>query len=44
MRWQRGQMTPELRTALDDRVVQLVHLYEDVSVVIVVALMVLNPF
>jgi len=38
------QMTPELRTALDDRVVQLVHLYEDVSVVIIVALMVLKPF
>jgi hypothetical protein len=29
---------------MDDRVVRLAHLYEEVSVVIVVALMVLKPF
>lgn len=40
----KGQMTPELRAELDDRLVQLVHLYEDVSVVIVIFLMVFKPF
>lgn len=40
----KGQMTAELRAELDDKVVQFVHLYEDVSVVIVVALMVFKPF
>lgn len=39
-----GQMTPDLQTALDDRVVKLAHIYEEVSVIIVVALMVLKPF
>lgn len=40
----RGEMTPELRAVMDDRVVKLAHLYEEVSLVIVVALMVLKPF
>lgn len=40
----KGQMTPELRLAMDDRAVKLVHRYEEISLVIVVALMVLKPF
>jgi hypothetical protein len=39
-----GQMTPELRAALEDKVVKLAHLYEEVAIVIVVALMVFKPF
>ena len=40
----KGEMTPELRMAMDDRVVRLAHLYEQVALVIIVALMVLKPF
>ena len=40
----KGEITLELRAAIDDRVVKLAHLYEEVSLVIVVALMVLKPF
>ena len=40
----RGQITPELRAAMDDKVVKLAHLYEEVALIIVVALMVLKPF
>lgn len=40
----KGEMTPELRTAANDPVVKLAHLYEEISLVIVVALMVLKPF
>ena len=39
-----GRVTPELRAALDDRVVKLAHLYEEVMVIVVVALMVFRPF
>jgi hypothetical protein len=39
-----GQMTPELRAALEDPVVRLAHLYELVSAAIVVLLMALRPF
>jgi len=39
-----GRITPELTAALDDQVVKIAHLYEQVSIVIVVALMVLKPF
>ena len=39
-----GRMTPELRAALDDKVVKFAHLYEEVAMVIVVALMVFKPF
>jgi len=40
----KGEMTPELRAAMDDPVVQLAHLYEEVALVMIVALMVLKPF
>ncbi len=40
----REEMTPELRAALEDGVVKLAHRYEEVSLVLVVALMVLKPF
>ena len=39
-----GRMTPELRAALEDKVVKLAHLYEEVAIVVVVALMVFKPF
>jgi hypothetical protein len=39
-----GRITPGLRAAIDDPVVKLAHLYEQVSVIIVVALMVFKPF
>jgi uncharacterized membrane protein len=40
----KGEMTLELRSAMDDRVVKLAHFYEEISLVVVVALMVLKPF
>jgi uncharacterized membrane protein len=40
----KGEMTPELRAAMDDRAVRLAHLYEEVSLVMIVALMVWKPF
>ena len=39
-----GRMTSVLRGELDDRVVKLAHLYEQVSVALIVALMVFKPF
>jgi uncharacterized membrane protein len=39
-----GRMTSELRTALEDQVVKLAHLYEGVSAILIVALMVFKPF
>jgi hypothetical protein len=39
-----GRITPELRAAIDDPVVKLAHLYEQASVIVVVALMVFKPF
>jgi uncharacterized membrane protein len=39
-----GRMTPDLRANLDDKVVRLAHLYEEVALVIVIALMVFKPF
>jgi uncharacterized membrane protein len=39
-----GRMTPGLRLALEDKVVKLAHLYEEISIIIVVALMVFKPF
>jgi hypothetical protein len=39
-----GHVTAELRAAMDDPVVKLAHLYEQVSVIVVVALMVFKPF
>jgi uncharacterized membrane protein len=38
------EMTPELRTVMDDRMVKLAHPYEEVSLMMIVALMVLKPF
>jgi hypothetical protein len=40
----KGEITPELRAAMDDAVVKLAHLYEEVSVIAIVILMVLKPF
>ena len=40
----KGEMTRQLRGALDDPVTRFVHWYEMVSLVIVVALMVFKPF
>jgi len=39
-----GRITPELRAAMDDRVVQYAHYYEELSTIVIVALMVLKPF
>lgn len=39
-----GEITSELRKAMDDPVVKLGHFYEEVSVIVVVILMVLKPF
>jgi uncharacterized membrane protein len=40
----KGQMTAELRAALNDRVVRMAHLYELVMIVVIVYLMVFKPF
>ena len=40
----RGEITPELRAAMGDRVVSLAHWYEEISVVAIATLMVLKPF
>jgi hypothetical protein len=40
----KGQMTPELRTHLNDPVVRLAHTYELVSMVAIMYLMVFKPF
>jgi hypothetical protein len=40
----RGQMTPELRTHLDDPVVRAAHWYELVMMAVVLFLMVFKPF
>ena len=39
-----GRITPDLRTVMDDPVVRAAHLYEEISVIIIVALMVFKPF
>ncbi len=39
-----GQITPQLREALHDPVVRMVHWYEEISLVVVVLLMVFKPF
>lgn len=39
-----GQMTPELRTTLDDPIVKYAHIYEAVMLLVIVALMVFKPF
>lgn len=40
----RGEITSELHAAMDDNVVELAHLYEEISIIAIVALMVLKPF
>jgi len=39
-----GRITPELRQAMDDPVVKYAHLYEEVSLIVIVILMVMKPF
>jgi hypothetical protein len=39
-----GRITTELLTALDDPVVKLAHIYEEVMILVIVALMVFKPF
>jgi uncharacterized membrane protein len=39
-----GQVTPQLRTQLNDPVVRLIHWYELVSTVFIIGLMVFKPF
>lgn len=40
----KGQITPELRAAMNDNIVNLAHRYEEVALIIITALMVLKPF
>jgi uncharacterized membrane protein len=40
----KGEMTLELRVAMDDNTVKLAHLYEEVALIVIVALMVSKPF
>lgn len=40
----KGQITPELRAALDDNAVRLAHWYEEGALIVIAALMVLKPF
>ncbi len=40
----KGQITSELRAVMNDRAVRLAHLYEEIAVIVIVALMVLKPF
>jgi len=40
----KGEITSELHAAMNDNVVKLAHLYEEVSIIAIVALMVLKPF
>lgn len=40
----KGEITTELRAAMDNKVVNLAHMIEEVSVIAIVALMVLKPF
>jgi uncharacterized membrane protein len=39
-----NEITQELRAAMDDQVVRFAHLYEEVALVVITALMVLKPF
>jgi uncharacterized membrane protein len=40
----KGQITPELRAAMNDNIVKFAHRYEEVALIIITALMVLKPF
>jgi uncharacterized membrane protein len=39
-----GRITPALREVMNDRVVRVAHLYEELMLLVIVALMVLKPF
>ena len=39
-----GRVTPELRTALNDPIVRAAHVYENVMLIAITALMTLKPF
>jgi hypothetical protein len=39
-----GKISPELHAVMDDKKFKLVYLYEEVSLIAMVALMVLKPF
>jgi uncharacterized membrane protein len=39
-----NEITPQLRGAMDDKLVRMAHLYEEAAVIIIAALMVLKPF
>lgn len=41
---EQGQITPELRASMNDRAVKIAHLYEEVAITVIIALMVLKPF
>ena len=41
---QQGVVTAELRAAMNDRTVRLAHIYEEVALVVITALMVTKPF
>jgi uncharacterized membrane protein len=40
----KGQITSELRAAINDNTVELAHRYEEVALIVITALMVLKPF
>jgi len=40
----KGEITPELRAAMGDKIVRLAHWYEEIAVIAIAALMVLKPF
>ncbi len=40
----KGRVTPELRAAMNDRTVKLAHWYEEIALMVIVALMVFKPF
>jgi uncharacterized membrane protein len=39
-----GRFTEELRAAMDDSAVKLAHRYEEIALIVIIALMVLKPF
>ncbi len=40
----KGQITTELRAAVNDSTVNLAHRYEEIALIVIIALMVLKPF
>ena len=41
---EQGQVTPELRQAMDNQVVKWAHYFEEAAVIVIIALMVFKPF